>query len=245
MPKYLPTTAVYVLDGVQVPYVWTKKAVKNYNLRVRKDGSLAVSSPTRTTQAQIERFLADHAEFIRRARERMAARPAPVSCALAEGESVPIFGVFYTVHLLKSKKSAACVQNGQLLMALSDPTDTAARARLFWRFAKEELTARLQLLTQKYASFFLEADSSTPAVALRRMKSRWGACFYRQNRVTYSTNLIFVPTECLAYVVCHELAHTVHLNHGPKFHELLDSICPDNRSISKKSYSPIIRAVCG
>jgi predicted metal-dependent hydrolase len=116
-------------------------------------------------------------------------------------------------------------------MALSDPTDTAARARLFWRFAKEELTARLQLLTQKYASLFLEADSSTPAVALRRMKSRWGACFYRQNRVTYSTNLIFVPTECLAYVVCHELAHFAHPDHSPAFYACLARVLPSHKEL--------------
>jgi hypothetical protein len=80
-------------------------------------------------------------------------------------------------------------------------------------------------------------------ITVKAVCSRYGSCSDKKN-LNFSLVLAACDPEFINMVVCHELAHTVHLNHGPKFHELLDSICPDNRSISKKSYSPIIRAVC-
>jgi predicted metal-dependent hydrolase len=36
--------------------------------------------------------------------------------------------------------------------------------------------------------------------------------------------LILAPDEALRYVVAHEVAHLVHLNHGPDFHALVAEI---------------------
>ena len=33
-----------------------------------------------------------------------------------------------------------------------------------------------------------------------------------------------LPDELIDYVIIHELCHTIHKNHGPKFHQLLDRL---------------------
>ena len=71
MPKYLPVRAELTAQGYTFIYEWSRKAVKNFNLRVRPDGSVAVSSPTRVTQAQIEAFLLSHVDFIIKAKAKM------------------------------------------------------------------------------------------------------------------------------------------------------------------------------
>ena len=81
-------------------------------------------------------------------------------------------------------------------------------------------------------------------ITVKSVCSRYGSCSAKKN-LNFSLILAACDPEFINMVVCHELAHTVHLNHSENFHELLDKICPDNRSISRKTYSPIIRAVCG
>ncbi len=233
MPKYLPVTAELCAHGYTFSYEWSRKAVKNFNLRVRPDGSVAVSSPTRVTQAQIEAFLLAHLDFIVKAKGRMAAHHPEGVCALAEGDTLPIFGKTHTVCLLNAKKHAAYAEEGKLFLALPDPTDASARVRLFWRFAAEQLGREMQRMTAQYAPYFLAEGTAPPQITLRRMKSRWGACYYKQNRISYNTNLIFMPPACLAYVACHELAHFRHPDHSSSFYEWLARVLPNHKELRK------------
>ena len=58
-----------------VCYTLTRKAVKNLNLRVHPDGSVAVSAPKRVPAVAVDAFVLRHAGLIAGARERLAARP--------------------------------------------------------------------------------------------------------------------------------------------------------------------------
>ena len=53
----------------------TYKRVKNINLRVRADGSVAVSAPRRVSRTQIEQFVSGRADWIARAKERLDRHP--------------------------------------------------------------------------------------------------------------------------------------------------------------------------
>ena len=64
----------------EICYQLTRRRVKNLNLRVRADGTVAVSIPLRVPAAQADAFVASHAAWIEQARQRAArraARPLP------------------------------------------------------------------------------------------------------------------------------------------------------------------------
>lgn len=231
MPKYLSIKADICVQGYAFPYEWTRKAVKNFNLRVRADGSVVVSSPTRVTQTQIEDFLRAHLDFIGRAREKMALHHPSAPCVLAEGDVLPIFGETHTVCLLNAQKRNAYAENDTLFIALPDPADIRARLVAFWRFAALEVGREATALIAQYAPYFLEKGAPLPQISLRRMKNRWGTCFYKQNRISFNTNLIFMPRTCLAYVVCHELAHFCHPDHSAAFYAWLSRVLPNHKEL--------------
>lgn len=58
----------------ELRYELTRKRVKNLNLRIRTDGTIAVSAPQRTPLAEIDRFVASRAQWIDRARRRVLDR---------------------------------------------------------------------------------------------------------------------------------------------------------------------------
>jgi len=58
---------------------------------------------------------------------------------------------------------------------------------------------------------------------VRSMKSRWGSCA-SDGRITLNLHLICLPDHCIKAVVAHELAHLVHLHHGPEFQQLAQQI---------------------
>ena len=57
------------------------------------------------------------------------------------------------------------------------------------------------------------------AVAVGDADTRWGSCS-SSGRIRYSWRLILAPPEVRRYVVAHEVAHLVHMDHGPKFKAL-------------------------
>ena len=54
-------------------YLFTRKRIKNINIRIRRDGSVAVSAPLRCPDARVESFLREKLPWVRAARRRAAA----------------------------------------------------------------------------------------------------------------------------------------------------------------------------
>lgn len=59
-----------------ISYELTRRRVRNLNLRVRADGTVAVSAPYRVPLGRIDAFVAERADWVRAARARVAARQA-------------------------------------------------------------------------------------------------------------------------------------------------------------------------
>lgn len=53
-------------------------------------------------------------------------------------------------------------------------------------------------------------------VRLGYLHSKWGSCSSNGN-ISLSTRLLFAPEEVIDYVILHELAHLVEMNHSPRF----------------------------
>lgn len=65
----------------------------------------------------------------------------------------------------------------------------------------------------------------TKGFAVRAMERRWGSC-PPSGRVLLNPDLVKAPTECIDYVILHELCHLKHPNHGREFFTLLTRLCP-------------------
>ncbi|MDQ3246065.1 MAG: M48 family metallopeptidase [Pseudomonadota bacterium] len=77
----------------------------------------------------------------------------------------------------------------------------------------------LETLSAETHALALKAGVSARSVAVGDADSRWGSCSSTA-RIRYSWRLILAPAEARRYVVAHEVAHLVHLNHGPEFKAL-------------------------
>lgn len=63
-------------------------------------------------------------------------------------------------------------------------------------------------------------------VKLKYNRSNWGSCSAKGN-INLSTCLLFAPDEVVDYVIIHELAHLIEMNHSSRFWALVEKAMPD------------------
>lgn len=92
--------------------------------------------------------------------------------------------------------------------------------------AKEVLPKRLRELAERYS---FEYNS----VRIKHNSSNWGSCS-RKGNINLNLNLVRLPDELRDYVLLHELCHLRHPDHGPRFHALLESLCPCHLAMQRE-----------
>lgn len=70
-------------------------------------------------------------------------------------------------------------------------------------------------------------------VTVRDQKSRWGSCGSKGN-LNFNYRLYYLPQELMDYVVVHELAHRIHMNHSREFWEVVAKYDADYKEHRKR-----------
>ena len=91
------------------------------------------------------------------------------------------------------------------------------------QWLKENAARILTSLTQQIAD---RMQTSYKSVTISYAKTKWGSCSF-DNAIRYSYRLLYAPKDVIEYVVLHELAHTKHKNHSPRFWAEVEKYMPD------------------
>ena len=67
-----------------------------------------------------------------------------------------------------------------------------------------------------------------PAVRLSNARTRWGSCSSRSG-IRLHWRLVHLSPALIDYVVAHEVAHLVEMNHSPRFWAVVERLYPDWR----------------
>ena len=69
-------------------------------------------------------------------------------------------------------------------------------------------------------------------ITITSAKTRFGSCSSKGN-ISYSYLLMTYPEAAREYVVVHELAHLVEMNHSPAFYKVVAGVMPDYKERAK------------
>lgn len=88
---------------------------------------------------------------------------------------------------------------------------------------KRSARAYLSLKTEYYANIM---SLKFGRITITSAKTRFGSCSSKGN-ISYSWRLMLYPEPAREYVVVHELAHLVEMNHSARFYRIVESVLPD------------------
>jgi predicted metal-dependent hydrolase len=173
--------------------------------------SVLLTVPRRVSQRRALAWASEHRQWIER---QLAGIPEP--SAFAPGEQVPVYGELYEIDWEASRPRRISLEGGRLLCG--GPAEGLDRRILRW--LKAEALAVLTRETHDYAA---KVEARLTRVGIGDPVSRWGSCS-SSGAIRYSWRLIMAPEFVRRATVAHEVAHLVHLNHGPDFHALVAEI---------------------
>ena len=209
-----------------------RKAVKRFNLRVRRDGTVHLSVPTRTTVAEAEAFLRDHEEWVLEALARMEKRSEAHPLGESVGDSLPYMGGRLAVvwNAGSPARVEANMAEGRLTVTLPDPADTELRAAAIETFEKAETKKLVTALVDHFYPLFAARGILFPKhIRVKHVKSRFGSCSPTTGSLNFAARLCQYPLPFVEYVVVHELCHFLEANHSDRFWREVERVLPDWR----------------
>jgi len=84
------------------------------------------------------------------------------------------------------------------------------------RPSDERLLERARMLNERH----FEGALRWTSIGFADMERLWGSCTFTACAIRIAHRAASLPEWVLDYLVMHELAHLVHSDHGPAFHEL-------------------------
>ena len=177
--------------------------------------SVLLTVPRRMSQRRALAWAAGHRDWLAAA---LAAIPdrAPIE----PGAAIPLLGRPRTLDWDPRRLRRIEVEADRLLAG--GPIDGLEARVLRWLRAQA-----LELLTAETRELALKADVKVARIGVGDPSSRWGSCS-SSGTIRYSWRLIMAPDFVRRATVAHEVAHLVHLNHGPKFHALVEQLLGDD-----------------
>ncbi len=223
-------------DGQTLRYTLTRKRVKNINLRIRQDGSVAVSAGGTVPIMKIEDFIKSRWEYIHTHIKGFESRrnELPNSTMLLDGEEFYLFGHPLSLLVEQCATPGVEIVEERLYLRVQNPDDLPQKERQIEKFIDGLCREYFEQVARQVFDLFEGYALHYPSITIRSMKSRWGSCSPTRQKITLNKKLIKTPMPCIEYVVLHEFAHFIHPNHSRAFYELVASLMPDWQERRKK-----------
>lgn len=201
-----------------VPYELRQGKCRRLALSIDERG-LRVAVPPRLTFAEAEAFVRSHGEWVLAKLDEYAAQHTHRFLRISDGARLPVLGADVEVRVTTGGNRILWQDDALVLAARPDADlDTLARRGL-QRRALEHFAIRLG----HYAALL---GRPVPPLGLSSARGRWGSCSTKTG-IRINWRLVHLPPQFADYVIAHELAHLVEMNHSPRFWRVVGNLYPD------------------
>ncbi|NNE39581.1 MAG: M48 family metallopeptidase [Marinicaulis sp.] len=171
-------------------------------------GEILATAPSQRTLGDAVKFAKESTQWIAKELNKgLAAIP------FGEGTSIPLRGVKHEIIQKGGPRTPVriCSLGDQPMIEVGGAAEHINRRVTEW--LKRQARADLE---QHVVRFCAQLQKPESKIRIRDTRTRWASCS-SDGVLCFSWRLILTPPEIMEYVVAHECAHLVHMNHSPAF----------------------------
>ena len=211
------------LGGRAIEYRFARRRRRTLSITIDASG-LRVAAPMRASWREVERFLRDKERWILRKLDEWAATPRGALLRGETGEIIPIFGAPRVIEVRRGRRSVEDIEGRLIISSRGRTLD------MLVTWLKEQTLAKLRPRVGHYATLL---GRRAPVVGISNARTQWGVCT-EAGSIRLSWRLAHVAPPLADYVVAHEVAHLVEMNHSPRYWALLARLYPGWREARER-----------
>jgi predicted metal-dependent hydrolase len=226
-----------LLGDVVLEYTLRRSKRRSIGLLIGDDG-LRITAPRWVTLADIEQAIIEKQEWILkhlRAKREQQSQKQATQLRFEEGASIALLGDAFKMRfeLGRSKISVDHTSQElviQLPVEANDPLhESMCRTRL-----KAWLQQQAKLIfSQRMPELAEQLGVDYKHMQLSSAGTRWGSCT-SNGVIRLNWRLVHLDPDLIDYVIAHELAHRVEMNHSPAFWATVGRIYPNYDQARKR-----------
>ena len=137
----------------------------------------------------------------------------PTRIPFEDGQTIPVLGRDHVIRHLPGARRGVWRAEGAIWVSGQAPHVGRRVQDYLKREARREISTRAHDKARAI-------ERSIRRIVLRDTRTRWGSCS-ADGALNFCWRLVLAPEGVLDYVVAHEVAHLVHMNHSQRFWTLV------------------------
>lgn len=214
-----------VLRGREVRYLLKRSARRRRIAFLVDETGLSVQVPWRVGEHLVEEEIHKAARWILAKLEEWSHRAPAPRRAWTDGAALDYLGRSIALAVVHDPVATLVEFKPEGLLEVRSPTpdDQAAVRTAVIRWYRRHAERHFPDRVDHYAPLL---KVERPRILLSGATTRWGSCNgKREVRLNY--RLMQAPEHIVDYVIAHELAHLLHLNHSKRFWNAVGRIFPE------------------
>jgi predicted metal-dependent hydrolase len=229
------STATFEVPGLPLA-VELRRHSRARRLRLRVDHErklLRLTMPVRGSARSALQWAGEQRAWV----EQQLAR-APAGVTLEDGAIIPFRGAELRIRWFEGAARAPRLNGPELVVG--GPAENVPRRVEHWLRGEAR-----RVLSHETARIAAEAGVTVSRVSVGDPASRWGSCS-ASGSIRYSWRLILAPPEALRFVVAHEVAHRLHMDHSASFKQAEERLFGGPVSAARgllREFGPTLRLI--
>jgi predicted metal-dependent hydrolase len=215
------------LQGREISYLLRRSARRTLGITIDHRG-LTLSIPLRATLREAEAMLQERAGWVLEKLDEWAERAPPPVVEVSDGLVFHLLGKPCRLNVIPGTGRGIFLEGAES-RELRLPARPGADLRpLISRALQRYALGYFRGRVDEYM-YVMRLDTpglTDPDVRLTSARTRWGSCS-RISGIRLNWRLIHLPQQLIDYVVAHETAHLLEMNHSARFWAVVESLYPD------------------
>lgn len=210
-----------------------RKDIKNAHLGVYPpDGRIRVAAPLQMSNEAVRLLIISKIGWVKKQIKEFEEQERETKREYLAGESHYFFGKRYLLDIIHTEdRPSVSIKGNQIQLFISDQATRDQKRSALEDWYRKELKLEAEKFIEEWRTN-LGIDSIDWEI--RKMKTQWGSCLPKQNKIILNSELAKQPYHSLEYVIVHELLHFKVSEHNDEFFKLLGSKLPNWRSLKEE-----------